>query len=135
MSAHRQQDGDGLEQILGQAVLDSLDAAHLTVKEAAYLTGWNDTNFRHALRAAVAAAPAIAFTLLWFTPYDHWLTITIVATMQPYFGMTFQKGSTLVACVNLALEEMKADQTLQGITTEWLSTNTNVGTVPVFSTS
>lgn len=53
----------------------------------------------------------------------------------PYFGMTFAKGSSLVACVNLALKEMKADQTLQGITTEWLSQNTNVGTVPVFSTS
>jgi uncharacterized membrane protein YccC len=44
------------------------------------------------LRAAVAAAPAIAFTLIWFTPYDHWLTITIVATMQPYFSMTFTRA-------------------------------------------
>ncbi|MDE2516954.1 MAG: FUSC family protein [Rhodospirillales bacterium] len=47
---------------------------------------------RHALRAAVVAAPAIAFTLIWFTPYDHWLTITIVATMQPYFGLTMTRA-------------------------------------------
>jgi len=53
----------------------------------------------------------------------------------PYFGMTFQKGNSLVACVNLALQEMKSDSTLQNITTEWLSQKTNVGTVPVFSTS
>ena len=52
-----------------------------------------------------------------------------------HFGMTFQKGNSLVTCVNLALKEMKADHTLQDITTEWLSQNTNVGTVPVFSTS
>ena len=53
---------------------------------------WESLAFRHALRAAVTAAPAIAFTLIWFTPYDHWLTITIVATMQPYFGNTFTRA-------------------------------------------
>ncbi len=53
---------------------------------------WESLAFRHALRAAVTAAPAIAFTLVWFTPYDHWLTITIVATMQPYFGNTFTRA-------------------------------------------
>jgi polar amino acid transport system substrate-binding protein len=52
-----------------------------------------------------------------------------------HFGMTFQKGSPLVACVNLALREMKADNTLQDLTTKWLSVKTNVGTVPVFSSS
>jgi polar amino acid transport system substrate-binding protein len=51
------------------------------------------------------------------------------------FGMTFQKGSSLVACVNLALREMKADDTLQDLTTKWLSEKTNVGTVPVFSST
>jgi polar amino acid transport system substrate-binding protein len=51
------------------------------------------------------------------------------------FGMTFQKGSSLVACVNLALVEMKGDNTLQDLTTKWLSEKTNVGTVPVFSST
>jgi polar amino acid transport system substrate-binding protein len=52
-----------------------------------------------------------------------------------HFGMTFPKGSSLVPCVNQALEAMKSDHTLQDITTEWLSKKTNVGEVPVFSTS
>lgn len=62
---------------------------------------WESLAFRHALRAAVTTAPAIIFTLVWFNPYDHWLTITIVATMQPYFGNTFTRalervGGTLI---------------------------------------
>jgi uncharacterized membrane protein YccC len=69
---------------------------------------WRSLVFRHALRATVAAAPAIAFTLIWFTPFDHWLTITIVATVQPYFGMTFTRalervGGTLLGGVIAAL--------------------------------
>jgi len=48
-----------------------------------------------------------------------------------HYGITLSKGSSLTACVNLALSEMKADGTLQGITKEWLSTKTNVGQVPV----
>ena len=48
-----------------------------------------------------------------------------------HFGMTFVKGSPLVACVNLALQEMKSDGTLAGITKTWLSDKTNVGVVPV----
>jgi polar amino acid transport system substrate-binding protein len=52
-----------------------------------------------------------------------------------YFGMTFEKGNPLRDCVNLALQEMKEDETLEAITTEWLSERTNVGEVPVFTTS
>lgn len=53
---------------------------------------------------------------------------------QPeHFGMTFTTGNPLVGCVNQALAEMKADGTLQDITTTWLSQKTNVGKVPVFS--
>ena len=52
---------------------------------------WRSSALRHALRLAAAAAPALAFTMLWFTPYDHWLTITIVMTMQPYFGLTYSR--------------------------------------------
>jgi polar amino acid transport system substrate-binding protein len=50
-----------------------------------------------------------------------------------YFSMATAKDSPLSACVNLALEEMKADGTLQDITETWLSKQTNVGEVPVFS--
>jgi polar amino acid transport system substrate-binding protein len=53
------------------------------------------------------------------------------AAAGEYFGMTFAKGSPLVACVNQALDEMRADGTLQQIQTTWLSEKTNVGTVPI----
>ena len=47
---------------------------------------------RHAMRAALAAVPALAFTLTHPTPYGHWLTITLVLTMQPYFGLTWMRA-------------------------------------------
>jgi polar amino acid transport system substrate-binding protein len=50
-----------------------------------------------------------------------------------YFGAVLGKDSSLTACVDLALQEMKADGALDAITTEWLSEKTNVGEVPVFS--
>ncbi len=53
---------------------------------------WKSPALRHALRTAVTAAPALAFTMFWFTPYDHWLTITVVATMQPYFSLTYTRA-------------------------------------------
>ena len=34
------------------------------------------------------AAPAIAITVIWSRPYEHWLTITLVLTLQPYFALT-----------------------------------------------
>jgi polar amino acid transport system substrate-binding protein len=42
---------------------------------------------------------------------------------QEYFAMAFDKGSPLVDCVNLALDEMKADGTLDEIRQEWLADN------------
>lgn len=53
---------------------------------------WRSPALLHALRTAVVATPALAYTMLWFTPYDHWLTITIVATMQPYFTLTYARA-------------------------------------------
>lgn len=48
-----------------------------------------------------------------------------------YFGMTFEMGSPLVTCVDLALDAMREDGTLQALQTTWLSEQTNVGEVPV----
>ena len=42
-----------------------------------------------------------------------------------YFGMVFETGSPLVECVNLALQEMKADGTLDAIEQQWLANVTN----------
>lgn len=53
---------------------------------------WRSLVFRHALRLAVVAAPAVAVTIVWYGPYEHWLTITMLVTMQPYFGMTFTRA-------------------------------------------
>ncbi|MBV8522812.1 MAG: FUSC family protein [Acetobacteraceae bacterium] len=49
---------------------------------------WQSLALRHAARAAMAAAPALAFTLSHYRPYEHWLTIILVTTLQPYFGVT-----------------------------------------------
>jgi polar amino acid transport system substrate-binding protein len=52
---------------------------------------------------------------------------TIVGQFQPdtgeqeEFGMLFEKGSPLVACVDAALSGMREDGTLEAIETEWLS--------------
>jgi polar amino acid transport system substrate-binding protein len=43
------------------------------------------------------------------------------AESQEYFAMAFETGSPLVECVDLALQEMKADGTLQAIHEEWLA--------------
>jgi len=47
------------------------------------------------------------------------------AESQEYFAMAFETGSALVECVNLALQEMKADGTLDDIQQEWLADKTN----------
>lgn len=47
---------------------------------------------RHAARAAVVSLPAFAITLHWPGTYEHWLTIMLVLTMQPYFALTFTRA-------------------------------------------
>ena len=53
---------------------------------------WTSAVFRHALRAAVVAAPALAFTLWLNGNYQHWLTITLVLTLQPFYALTWQRA-------------------------------------------
>ncbi|PPQ40184.1 FUSC family protein [Rhodopila globiformis] len=67
------------------------------VRPARANLNWQSPALRHALRSALTAAPALLFTMLWFTPYDHWLTITIVATMQPYYSLTFTRAIERIA--------------------------------------
>jgi len=47
------------------------------------------------------------------------------AESDEYFAMAFETGSPLLECVNLALEEMKADGTLDAIEQQWLADKTN----------
>ena len=52
------------------------------------------------------------------------------AESDEYFAMAFETGSPLVQCVDLALDEMKADGTLDDIEQQWLADKTNA---PVLS--
>ena len=58
---------------------------------------WTSPALRHALRTALTASLPLAFTMAWFTPYDHWLTITVVATMQPYYALTYTRAIERIA--------------------------------------
>jgi uncharacterized membrane protein YccC len=72
---------------------------------------WSSPALRHAARTALTAALPLAYTMFWFNPYDHWFTITVVATMQPYFSLTYTRaverivgtalGGTIAAAVGL----------------------------------
>ena len=70
---------------------------------------WTSAILRHAVRATVLTVPAIAITLVWWTPYAHWLTITVALTMQPFFAATWQRalerigGTLLGAAIGSAL--------------------------------
>ncbi len=53
---------------------------------------------------------------------------------QEYFGLAFETGNPLVACVNRAIDQIKTDGTLDAIHQEWLVEKTNVGEVPELTT-
>jgi polar amino acid transport system substrate-binding protein len=53
-----------------------------------------------------------------------------VGGTQEYFGVTFEKGNDLVDCVNLGIQELKDDGTLQELQDQYLTTDVDV---PVFS--
>ena len=49
-------------------------------------------NLRHAVRASVVAAPALAATLTYAGAFTHWLVMTVVLTMQPFYAATWQRA-------------------------------------------
>jgi uncharacterized membrane protein YccC len=51
---------------------------------------WQSATLRHAARIAVVVTPALAATLVWHDTYSHWVTITLVLVMQPFFAITWQ---------------------------------------------
>jgi uncharacterized membrane protein YccC len=53
---------------------------------------WASASLRHAVRIAAVVTPALAATLIWHGPYTHWLTITLVLVMQPFFATTWQRS-------------------------------------------
>jgi len=61
----------------------------------------SSASLRHAIRLALVATAALAATLVHHSPYTHWLTITLVLVMQPFFATTWQRtlervGGTLL---------------------------------------
>jgi len=58
---------------------------------------WDSTIFRHAARVTAVVLPALTGTLMWHGPYSHWLTITMVLVMQPYFALTWERSLSRTA--------------------------------------
>jgi uncharacterized membrane protein YccC len=52
----------------------------------------NSAALRHAARAGFVSMIGFAITIAWPGPYQHWLTIVMVMTMQPYYAMTLQRA-------------------------------------------
>ncbi len=53
---------------------------------------WRSASLRHATRSALVVSAALALTLVWHGAYTHWLTITLVLVMQPFFASTWQRS-------------------------------------------
>ena len=53
---------------------------------------WASASLRHAARITAVVTPALAGTLIWHGHYTHWLTITLVLVMQPFFALTWQRS-------------------------------------------
>ena len=53
---------------------------------------WQSAALRHSARVALVAAAGLAITFTWPTSYQHWLTITLVLTLQPYYALTLQRA-------------------------------------------
>lgn len=72
---------------------------------------WKSAALRHSTRAAVVSIPALLITLSSRASYAHWLTLTLVLTLQPFFALTWQRaveriGGTVlggIAAAGLAL--------------------------------
>ena len=62
--------------------------------EGPFRANWNrrSASLRHAVRSAVVVGAALTATLIWHGAYTHWLTITLVLVMQPFFATTWQRS-------------------------------------------
>ena len=112
-------------QEMGRALGERLRAATRLIEPAQYLPGsgeqgeagvklrqrilgpaaanwtWRSASLRHAMRVCLVVTAALAGTLIRHGPYTHWLTITLVLVMQPFFATTWQRtlervGGTLL---------------------------------------
>jgi uncharacterized membrane protein YccC len=52
---------------------------------------------RHALRCAIIGTPVLLFTMLFHQPFSHWMTITLIFCLQPYFSATWMRSAERIA--------------------------------------
>jgi polar amino acid transport system substrate-binding protein len=97
------------------AVYDTNDAAVAALKN-----GQTD--------ALVVDLPTAFFVTAAQVPNSKILGQFETSATGEHFGMVFEKGNSLVSCVNKALSELKSDGTLQRIQDKWLA---KVGGAPV----
>jgi hypothetical protein len=86
---------------------------------------WHSATLRHAARITAVVVPALAATMIWHTRYTHWLTITLVLVMQPFFATTWQR--TLERMAGTLLGGLFAG----GLSALWTSTVHVAGLLPV----
>ena len=71
------------------------------------------------MRASAVCAPALAATLIWAGPFSHWLVMTVVLTMQPFYSATWQRalerigGTVLGGLVGALLAQMATTPLMQ----------------------
>lgn len=53
---------------------------------------WNSAMLRHAVRTAAVTVPSLAATQIWGGVFAHWLPITVILTLQPFYGATWQRA-------------------------------------------
>lgn len=80
--------------------------------------------------AVVFDLPTAYFVTAVEIPEAKILGVLPVSDAPEELGMLFEDGSPLVACVNAALGELKADGTLAALETEWLNQG---GGIPVLA--
>jgi polar amino acid transport system substrate-binding protein len=97
------------------AVYDTNDAAVAALKN-----GQTD--------ALIVDLPTAFYVTAAQVPNSKILGQFATSTTGEHFGMVFQKGNSLVACVNGALSDLKSAGTLQQIQDKWLA---KVGGAPV----
>jgi polar amino acid transport system substrate-binding protein len=90
------------------AVFDTNDAAIAALKN-----GQTD--------ALVVDLPTAFFVTAAQVPNSKILGQFPTSATGEHFGMVFEKGNSLVRCVNDAISKLKADGTLESITDKWLS--------------
>lgn len=91
--------------------------------------GTSDVAVRELLNKQVDGIIVDLPTAFYLAASQHGLTVAgqfVPSGAQEQFGLLLQKGSALTACVNQAVDALKADGTLASLQNTWLSTTVKV---------